>query len=75
MMIIICYRKDRKLSYYHDGCYTLEDRGGVLVKSNLNPTPYEHGDVDPETIWIEIHPDPKTSIVVGATYRPERGGI
>ena len=59
-----------------EGCYTLEDRGGVLirVKSNLNPTSYEYGDVDAEIVWVEIHPDPKTSIVVGAAYRPERGG-
>ena len=72
----VCFHKDRKLSYYHEGCYTLEDRGGVLllVKSNLNPTPYEYGDVDAEIVWVEIHPDPKTSIVVGAAYRPERGG-
>ena len=44
------------------------------MKSNLNPTPYEYGDVDAEIVWVEIHPDPKTSIVVGAAYRPERGG-
>ena len=43
------------------------------MKSNLNPTPYECGDVDGEIVWVEIHPDPKTSIVVGAAYRPERG--
>jgi hypothetical protein len=53
----VCFRKDRKLHFYHEGCYKQEHHGGVLllVKANLNPTPYHQGDVDAEISWVKIH--------------------
>jgi hypothetical protein len=68
----LCFRKDRNLDFYAEGMYSKWDRGGamLLIRRNLNPVIYTKGDVDTEVIY----PSPKTDLLIGAVYRPERGG-
>ena len=67
------FRKDRKLEFYTEGTYSQLDRGGVLilVKSFLNPVPYDKGDVDAEILWITINPRPRVTWLIGGCYRTE----
>eukprot|EP00057_Strongylocentrotus_purpuratus_P004120 XP_003728072.1 PREDICTED: RNA-directed DNA polymerase from mobile element jockey-like [Strongylocentrotus purpuratus] len=72
----VCFRQDRSLDFYNEGTYTEVGRGGalLLVRRNLNPTPYSRGDTDAEVVWCTAHPNPKTELLIGVVYRPERGG-
>ena len=72
----ICFRQDRCLDFYPDDTYTEIGRGGalLLVRRNLNPTPYPKGDAKAEVVWCTAHPNTKTDILIGVVYRPERGG-
>ena len=73
----ICFRKDRKLSYYAKGTYKEEERGGVctLVKSSLNPILLTEGDVDVEICWIKVHPNNNSTLTIGNCYRHESDEI
>ena len=69
-----CFRKDRELEFYTEGTYQQLNRGGVMimVKSFLNPVPYERGEVGAEMVWITISPRPNISWVVGGAIGPRR---
>ena len=48
-------------------------RGGVmlLIKDNLNPTPFLPGNTDAETLWFTISSHLNIQWQVGVCYRPE----
>ena len=46
-----------------------------MIKSNLLPILYEEGNVKSEIICIETHPNAKSTVLVGAAYRPDKGGF
>ena len=51
----------------------MEARGGVLimVKANLNPTPYEEGNVDADILWIMISLQPNVTWLIGGCHHTE----
>ena len=69
------FRQDRKLDFYTEGTFIREDRGGalLLIKEELHPIVYDNGREEAELIWCQIHPRESHPIVIGVTYRPEKG--
>ncbi|XP_072046857.1 uncharacterized protein [Amphiura filiformis] len=71
----LCFRKDRRLDFYAERTYTEEGRGGSMrLSENLNPILYTKGDADAEVVWCKVFLNPKTELLIGVVYRPERGG-
>ena len=72
-----CFRKDRKLSFYTEGTYQQEARGGVctIIKNSLKPILFSTGEADAEILWVKIQTGHNGTATIGNCYRPETDEI
>ena len=69
------FRKDRDITFYPTGCFTVYNRGGVaiVVKSELKPKLCVENNPRAELIWCDIEPLPGKVTTIGCCYRAEKG--
>ena len=67
------FQKGKKTKNFSPNTYTTEDKDVILllIKNNLNPTPFTPGDTDVEILWVTISPHPNIKWQIGVCYRPE----
>ena len=70
------FRQDRDVSFYEDGVYSRDDRGGslLLIKENLNAQQICLN-VKCEAVLTTIEPSPGHKLQIGVIYRSERGHL
>ena len=69
-------RKDRDISHYDEGTFSMESRGGVLLlaKENLQAQQVSK-DVQAELLWATVKPNHEDNLLIGVLYRPEKGAL
>jgi len=69
------FRKDRRLDFFPEGCYSSVDRGGValIIKNNLKPRRCIENDPKAELIWCDFEVAPGKVTTIGCCYRAEKG--